>query len=309
MRATTRRLAGPAGSFMLVATAMIASAGAVQASPPNWVMDVVALPSAVAPGAIAGYSVTITNNGPSNISSLYLVTKTTDAAVYVDDSQGRNACTDAGVALKCAFGALNPLEHVTVVAAYTTSGSGSFDPVFEGNTTGQAFTDPKRSHGDALVDLDFAGTMLNADKNFGGAFNVTLGFVANNASLTGQNKQSTKVSNLPAATGATVLDGPGATGSCTNDPTKGLDCSKLIGEWSEVNVGTGGPYAAPIVVEISFKSGNPSAFVHVLDSGTQEIISRCPNNVYDGSVTPCFTWDGHNTATIYLLFNGTMRGF
>lgn len=312
MRANlTRRRATAAASFLLLATAMLASAPGVEASPPNWVMNVVALPASVAPGATAGYRVTITNNGPSNISSLYLVTKTTAATVYVDDSgDGRNACTDAGVALSCSFGALNALEHVTITVAYTTTGSTSFDPGFEGNTTGQAYTDPKRSHGDTLIDSTFAGTTLNGDKNFGGAFNITFGgVVSNNASLTGQNKQSTKVSNLPAATGATVLDGPTVTGSCTDDLLNGIDCSKLFGEWSQVNVGNGGQYAAPILIQISYKSGTPTAFLHVVGS-TQERIGQCAGNIAptSDSQLPCFTWDGKNTASIYTLFNGLIKG-
>jgi hypothetical protein len=302
-------MAGATASFVLLGSLMLAAAGGAQALPPKWVMDVVALPGSVAPGATAGYSVTITNNGPSNISSLYLVTKTTAATTYVDDSAGRNACTDAGVALSCAFGALNPLESVTVIVAYTTTGSGSFDPVFEGNTTGQAFTDPKRSHGDVLTDLDFTGTALNGDKNFGGSFNVTFGgLVSNNASLTGQNKQSTKVANLPAAAGATVLDGPNATGTC--DSSSPVDCSKLFGEWSDVNVGTGGPFSQPIVISISYKSGTPTSFLHVFDDGSQQAVGQCAGNVAPTSTSqlPCFTWDGHNTATIYTLYNGSWRG-
>jgi uncharacterized protein DUF11 len=312
MRANlTRRLAGTAASSVLLAAAILASATGAQASPPNWVMDVVALPTSVAPGATAGFSVTITNNGPSNISSLYLVTKTTAPTLFVDDSNGRNACTDAGVPLNCAFGALNPLESVTVIVAFTSTGTGSYDPGFEGNTTGQAFTDPKRSHGDVLIDTDFTGTTLNGDKNFGGAFNITFGgLVSNNANLTGQNKQSTNVSNLPAAAGATVLDGSTATGSCTTDLGAGIDCSKLFGEWSDVSVGNGGPYPAPIIIQISFKSGTPNAFLHVFDGGGQQLVSQCAGNVAptDVSQLPCFTWDGHNTATIYTLTNGSWKG-
>jgi hypothetical protein len=312
MRATfSRRLAGAAVSAGLLVTALLASATGVQASPPNWVMDVTALPASVAPGATAGYSVTITNNGPSNIAALYLVTKTTAPAVYVDDSgDGRNACTDAGAELKCSFGALTAGQHVTIIAAYASTGSGSFDPVFEGNATGQSFTDPKRSHGDTLVDLDFKGTALLADKNFGGKFNLDAnGEVSNNASLTGQNKQSTKVSNLPAAIGATVLDGSTATGTCTTDVGAGIDCSKLFGEWSEVTVGNGGPYTSAIVIQITFKAGTPTGFLHA-SSGGQELVSQCSGNVAPALATqlPCFTWDGRNTASIYTLRNGSWKG-
>lgn len=312
MRANlTRRRAAMATSFVLLTTAMLASAVGVQASPPSWVMDVIALPGSVAPGATAGYSVTITNNGPSNISSLYLVTKSTAPTLYVDDSDGRDGCTGEGVALSCNFGALNALEHVTVIVAYTSTGTGSFDPVFEGNTTGQAFKDPKRSHGDVLIDLDFAGTTLNADKNFGGLFNIDFnGTVSNNASLTGQNKQSTKVSGLPAHTGATVLDGPNVSATCTNDASQSIDCSTLFGEWSDVNVGSGGPFAPAIIIQITYKSGTPTAFLHVTGTAEQRI-GQCSGNVAPtaDAQLPCFTWDASaNTASIYTAFNGLIKG-
>lgn len=309
MRATlTRRIAGVAGSLVLFGTLMLAGAGGVLASPPNWVMDVTALPSTVAPGSNAGFSVTITNNGPSNISSLYLVTKTTASPVYVDDSLGRDGCSAQNSGpLKCTFGALNNGEHVTVIVAYVAPGSGSsFDPGFEGNTTGQAFTDPQRSHGDALIDLDFTGTNLRADKNFGGKFSVAPGeSVSDSAQLTGNNRQATGVSNLPAAVGATVLDGPDVTANCVTDST--IDCSKTFGEWSEVHVGNGGPYTSPILVQITFKTGTPTAFVHVFDGGTsQERVGPCPTTGFDG-VHTCFTWSG-STATIVTLYNGSYKG-
>lgn len=312
MRARSiRRLAGVTTTAVLLGSTMLATAGGVQAAPPRWVMDVTALPGAVPSGATAGYTVTITNTGPSNISQLYLVTKTTAATTYVDDSgDGRDACTPEGVALRCVFGALNALDHVTITVAYTASGSGSFDPGFEGNTSGSTYTDPKRSHGDTLVDLDFAGTTLNNDKNFGGKFNIADGgSVGNNGTLTGQNKQATKVLNIPAATPATVLDGSTATGSCTSDASLGIDCTKLFGEWSEVTVGDGGPYAEYIVIQISFKSGTPSGFLHSYANG-QEKASGCADNVAPTSTSqlPCFTWDGHTTASIYTLNNGSWRG-
>jgi hypothetical protein len=266
-------------------------------------MDVVALPGSVAPGATAGYSVTITNNGPSNISSLYLVTKTTANTLYVDDTEGRNGCLDAGVPLNCSFGALNPGEHVTVIVAFASTGTGSYDPVFEGNTTGQAFTDPKRSHGDVLVDLDFTGTTLNANKNFGGAFNA--GSVSNSHALTGTNKQATTVADLPTAIGATVEDGPDTKGNCTTDLGAGIDCSKLFGEWSVVNVGTGGPFTPAITIQITYKNGTPTAFVHSTGSG-QELVKTCAQT---GGALPCFTWDAAtNTATITTRYNGSWKG-
>jgi hypothetical protein len=294
---------------MLIGATFLSMAGVAVASPPRWLMDVTALPVAASPGSNAGYTVTITNQGPSNISQLFLVTKTTAAPVYVDDSGlGRNACSDAGVQLTCNFGALNAGDHVTITVAYIATGNGTFDPGFEGNSNGATYTDPKRSHGDTLIDLDFAGTSLNANSNFRGSFNINAdGSVSNNGTLNGSNKQSTAVGHLPPHTAVTVLDGPNLPFTCT--PAPGIDCSGLFGEWSEIHVGTGGPFAAPIVVQISFKSGTPTSFYHRFDNGDQQIIPSCPNNAAPSiSAVPCFTWDGHNTASIYTLFNGIMRG-
>ena len=64
-------------------------AGVASASPPNWTMTVTKLPGTVSPGATAGYQVVITNNGPSNISQLYLVRTTSlRTARLPDDDAG-----------------------------------------------------------------------------------------------------------------------------------------------------------------------------------------------------------------------------
>ena len=76
-RARATRLAAVA-SAAVVATMMFA--GVASAAPPNWTMTVTKLPDTVSPGAPAGYQVVITNNGPSNISQLYLVSKVGDSA-------------------------------------------------------------------------------------------------------------------------------------------------------------------------------------------------------------------------------------
>jgi hypothetical protein len=297
---------------MLIGTMLLSAAGSVSASPPKWLMNIVTLPSSVSPGSSAGYRVTVTNSGPSNISSLYLVDDQTAIPSYlVTSRQGTCGATNPpGAALFCAFGALNSGDSVTITVAYVTPTSGSsFAIQFQANTTGVTFTDVKnRSHGDLLTES--ASTALSSNKDFGGAFNVTFGgFVSNSASLTGQNKQSTKVSNVPAATPATVLDGPNVTGTCSNDSSKGIDCSKLFGEWSEVNVGNGGQYSPAIVIQITYKSGTPNAFLHVFQ-GTQELIGQCAGNVAPtaDAQLPCFTWDGNNTASIYTLFNGLIKG-
>lgn len=314
MRATlTRRVAGTAASFVLLATAILASAAGVQAAPPNWVMTVSTLPGTVSVGATAGYQVTILNNGPSNISALYLTTKIGDqygvAPVYVDDGvPGTGPCSDANQILKCSFGALNDDQSVTIIVAYTATGSGAFDPGFQANTSGKTYSDPKRSHGDTLEpSAPYAGTALRSDKNFDGTYTLASGlFVATNAQLTGNNRQSTKLPDLPANAAATVEDGPNATPITDCVTTADIDCSQLIGEWSNVHLNDG-TFASPITIQISFKNATPTAFVHIKDDKTQEPVGQCPNNTFDGTVVPCFTWSG-NTATIYTKSNGSWKG-
>jgi len=315
MRARSiRRLAGITATAALLGSAMLATAGGVQAAPPNWVMTVTPLPATATAGAPAGYRVTIVNNGPSNISALYLTTKIGDengvGPIYVNDGvDGPGPCTEAGATtpLKCSFGALGDDQSVTITVAYTATGFSSFNPGFQGNTSGKTYTDPKRSHGDTLEDANFAGTGLRSDKNFDGRFNLQAGSsVATNAQLTGNNKQATKLPSVPANNDAFVEDGPGAAPIKACVTTDTIDCAKLIGEWSNVHLGSGS-FATPITIEITFKSVTPTAFVHIKDDGSQERVGQCPNNAYDGSVVPCFTWSG-NVATIYTLNNGSWRG-
>jgi len=91
-RARATRLAAVV-SAVVVATTMFA--GVASAAPPNWTMTVTKLPDTASPGATAGYQVVITNNGPSNISQLYLVDKVGDSITvptsYVTTTQG--TCT------------------------------------------------------------------------------------------------------------------------------------------------------------------------------------------------------------------------
>jgi hypothetical protein len=303
---------------MLLGATLLSTGGIAVAAPPHWVMDVVPLPDAVTPGADAGYQVTITNNGPSNVSALYLVAKASTLPVpvypvYVNDTGpfGRDACTEPGAALNCSFGALVAGDHVTVIVGYATSGTGSFDPGFEANTTGVAFTDPKRSHGDVLVDLDFTGTVLNGNKNFGGGFN---GSVGNSDKLNGQNKQSEKITHLPGGIGATVQDGTDTTGTCTPVPGV-LDCRSFAGEWTLLNVNNGALFGPPgyFILQVHFWSGTPTVFVHSASAlYDQEVIQLCTASDFDsagGLITPCFTWDASTSiATIYLFHNSPVRG-
>lgn len=293
-----------------MATAM--SAGVVTAAPPNWDMTVTPLPDSVTPGAAAGFEVTVTNNGPSNISALYLNDSLTDITpVYLSSPDRPGACgetdTVASGPLFCSFGALVDDESVTIIVAYDTDGyTGSFPIEFQANTTGATFSDgPKRkSHGDTLAKT--VSTALSTNKNYAGLFSTAGGnAISNDSNLTGNNKQSTALLGLPPGVQATVEDGTGTTGSCTSTAT--FNCNQTFGEWSVVTVGEGESFTTPFLVLIKYKTGVPTLFVHSFGTPVQqEIIGLCPAS---GPVPPCFTWDAATTtATIYTLHNGSYKG-
>ena len=324
IRSPRRRLVGAAAALMLLGATLLSTAGVAVASPPaGWSMHVTALPDGVTPGADAGYEVTISNAGPSNISQLYLVNDAVHKGnpTYVG-APSKGSCTLPGVQLLCTFGALNAgtasaPNSVKVIVGFNTSGFASpFDPVLEATTGGVSFTDPKRSHGDVLVDSFFSGTTLFSDKNHGGGFSISTGSIISDfAKLNGNNKQNTGVAGLPLGTPATVQDGPDyKPWTCFDEPLKNIVCSQLSTEWSSVSAGDGGPYTTgAIVVQIQLTGGAPGWFLHVDKNGNQERINQCAGNVAptppDWAGVPCFTWDSSTkTASIYTFFNGPYRG-
>jgi Domain of unknown function DUF11 len=306
IRARVRRLAAVL-SAVVVATSMFA--GVASAAPPNWTMTVTKLPPTVSPGAAAGYQVTITNNGPSNISALYLVDEVNGnvnaPTVYVTTTQG--TCAPVGQPLDCSFGALTPVNSVTVIVAYTTPTSGSsFSVEFQGNTSGETFKDglKGRSHGDTLLpDPVVTTTALNSGKNFAGFFSTATGNGIFNTAIGGNNKQQAGLQNVPPGVIGTVLDGPDATGTCVSVPAEGINCSLNNGEWTEVTVGDG--TIGGFILIIKYKNTTtPTAFFHSFGAGQQENILACADP--QAPVAPCFTWDAAtNTATIYPLHNGS----
>jgi hypothetical protein len=274
-------------------------------------MEVTPLPNAVTPGNSAGFEVTVTNNGPSQIAALYLNDNKGETPAYLASPDVVGACgpTDPPSGpLFCSFGALVAGDSVTIIVAYTTPTSGSsYAITFQANTTGATFSDGKgRSHGDTLT-LPVS-TALSNNKNFAGVFSTADGTgVANNANLTGNNKQATELQGLPAGVPATVFDGPTATGSCTPEP--GINCALLEGEWSEVNV-AGGDATDGFFIIMKFKNVNePSMIFHSFGPpADQERIDPCADP--ENPVAPCFVWDDvAETATIFTLHNGSyIRG-
>jgi hypothetical protein len=304
-----------AGSFV------VASVGAASASPPNWKMTVTDLPGLVHNGNDAGYRVTINNVGPSNISTLFLVTQTQDSPSYVS-APTQGTCSAAGSGpLSCDFGALTAGSSVTVTVAYTTPATGtSYDPVFQANSNGVTFSDQKKtSHGDTLQDPNETPTALTTSKNFAGGFSVDGSPVTDDTALSKTNLQSTSLVPPQPAVIATVEDGL-ADGSfaCTG-------CSgTLLGEWSRLNVnndqnfgtnlikvsvliyGKSLPKSVDLTSQASLDQVN---LVHVLKDGSVVTMStRCP---VSGPTLNCVTATAQGSnllITGYTDQNGGVRG-
>jgi len=296
----------------------LAAAGGAAASPPRWSMTEVNLPSVVHNGSSAGYRVTIANAGPSNISTLYLVTKTTAAPVYVAPDPTHGTCTQALAGpLKCSFGAVNAGDSVTVTVAYQTPTSGtSFDPVFQGNSNGATFSDSRgTSHGDTLQTGTPQPTTLTSSKDFGGGFDIDAGAVSTDPLLSKKNIQATSVTPPVPAVVAAVEDNPAGTTDCPG-------CGSLLGEWAEVTVGDGQPFQGsplfPISMTIYGKSvplklSDPTVLakigmVHVHDGIVDTLNTPCPAS---GPILNCVTATvvaGNLVITGWVDENGRVRG-
>jgi len=290
-----------AGSFVFAATAP------ASASPPRWSMTVTNLPSTVGTGSAMGYRVTISNAGPSNISQLFLVTKTQQSPAYVVTSQGTCAAPGAGP-LACTFGALNARKSLTVVVAYAapfTDTADAGDPVFQANSNGLTFSDGGSSHGDTLTDPHEKGTLTSSSHDFAGGFALTNAGVGTDDHLGDSNKQATSVTPPAADLVVTAEDGPSVSFACKNI------CTKAFGQWSRINVGNGQTFGTFFPVTLLVRASDAPSLsqiklAHVLDNGTTVQLNQCTSVLQNCIVvTPV----GANVKiTAYVDQNGGIRG-
>jgi hypothetical protein len=216
----------------------------VLAKPPNWVIvpdgdadanDVTELPAKVAAGAIAGYSVTIKNNGPSNISKLFVFTPDgTPDPVFAEPSQGK--CTNPDGTLFCSLGALRKGKTATIVAAFPTpdDGSSEFSVEFIFNTSGVGSGGGDNSHGDELRAT--GTTELTDDADFAGGFSIVAGGSAETQGINSEdgNLVSTKLTS-PAGVKNLILT-VADEGGISDDP----DCEDCVDlPTSEMHLGNG----------------------------------------------------------------------
>jgi hypothetical protein len=283
MSRATRTLASLGLGLSLTFSLLLIPTVALAATP-NWSGSVTATPPAVPAGGVAGYEVSITNNGPSNISKLYLFTEPgAPNPVYVSDAR----CNDSGP-LYCSFGALRKKRSITVTVAFPTPAESpsDFEVTFVWNTSGLGSGGGDNSHGDALV---LTGTTAVSDdlQDFAGGFLVPGGstLVANDQDIGAANPQAASLFAPRTGIGATV--GDGAPGIC---PT-GFEC---FGEATNLVVGNGstqyGMFRVVMTIDGSIipPGVTPANFgvLHVLDNGTvDEITTICPSSGTPSS--PC----------------------
>jgi Domain of unknown function DUF11 len=304
----------------LLTTALTASmligVGAATAAPPQWVMTVDRLPATVSPGADAGYRVTITNNGPSNIASLFLVSDQTVAPSYISaPSQG--TCNATGL-LSCAFGALGAKQSVVVTVAYKTPGAGNaFGVTFQANTTGATFSDTKgRSHGDTLfADPKVTSTALSASPDFAGGFAVSATSYANVQAVDRRNPQATSIEAFQSLIPVMIRDGITSGVACTIGA-----CSGAFGQWSALSVAEGAPFGSPFKVTLLLWGGavpggtsaNEIFVLHTPDVGPTYVIDQaCSPATGTPANAECLTATkvGSNyRIEVWLFQNGSIRG-
>lgn len=316
MRAISmRRLAGTAGALLLIGTTVLTSAGAALAAVPNATATSEALPAQFSAGNNAGFRGRYEFQDGSTLARLYLRIDVTgaDSNIYLSVTRnGRAVACARAIPVECSFKGVRFGEVVIATAAFApTAGATQVAATYRWSTTGQTGSDSGgTSHGDTWPNpLVTEVASLSTDPDYGGGFNAASnGAVGNLQVVSSSNPQATRLAGLPAGVRATVLDGAGATGSCTTNAD--VDCTALIGEWSEVTVGDGQSFGTAFTIVITFDAGTPRGFVHsYLDENgdlQQELVGPCAKK---SPTYPCFTWSARtNEATIYTYHNGSWRG-
>lgn len=208
-------------------------------TPSGWDINADRLPTTVKAGNDAGYAVTITNVGPSNINNVTasIVTLDDEGAepTYFADfarNQGDpSSCTEDGP-LVCSLGTLTPDTVITFTVAYNVPAgtTGSFDLSLRLRAGTGDVPGKNQSRGDAFEKPVKTG--INNDQNFDGGFAVDDFSYATGGSLGRNNKQTSQVDITDDAITVNIQDGiPDNQVTCEIDA-----CAHLIGDWASLTV-------------------------------------------------------------------------
>jgi len=282
------------------------------AATPGWdASTATAIVDPVGPGKDAGYNIHIVNNGPGNISTLYLVSDSAATPSFASDSR----CSTTG-RLTCFFGALNVGGVIDLQVAYTVGGTGTFSVNFMLNTNGVAPDKNHNSRGDAH-NMPTTVQVTTGGGNFDAGWNVGDDTFSTDQGVGKNNVQATKLQSGPNLTAVTIQDGI-TSFACQTGVSQ---CSRLVGEWSKLTVGNGtvGPFKVTLLIYGKSLQGNPSAsdlyLVHTNDNGTTNVITQQCTFDGSGNVTnaDCLAGvptkvNGNYQIVAWLGHNGAVRG-
>lgn len=231
--------------------------GLVAAKPPGWAINAVATPPKVLNESDAGWVVTVSNGGKSNISAVYLVTNIPDddplgvpsfvsGATWTGQTGPSDPCSDAGAGpLLCSFGNIVAGGSVTFTVAFPAPATGStWSFKFLGFGNGNTPSDEgNTSHGDFVEGQ--ASVDLTTDKNFAGTFSTDGLPIANGDALGPKNIQFSSLDAPASNIGVSLEDGlPDNTFGCNNL----AQCAHRFGEWTRLYVANGATFADGIRV-------------------------------------------------------------
>ena len=284
----------------------------VSAATPGWESSTVdPILGQVGPSKDAAFEITINNDGPGNIASLFMTADLAAAPTYTSDAR----CDISGK-LWCSFGALNVGERIDLIIAYQApSTTGAFDVTFLLKANGATTSDKgKNSRGDDH-ELPASVTVTTGGGDFDAGYNVNDDTYSTNQSVGRRNIQATKLEEAPDLVPVTIEDGVESY-PCQDSLAA---CSQLIGEWSVLNVndGVGGPIKVTLLIWGNAINGNPDPtalfLVHTHDDFTSHVVSQACTFTDGVVVNPdCIesaTKVGKNYQIVaWLDHNGAIRG-
>ncbi|HEX5239931.1 MAG TPA: hypothetical protein VFW20_02935 [Candidatus Limnocylindrales bacterium] len=282
---------GTVGASAMLAL-MLLGVGGATASTPLWTSTASSVPGSVSPGNYAFYHVTVTNNGTSNISQLFLADNVSFAAFSASPSAG--SCVLSPV-LSCTLGALNAGKSDTIDVVYKTPASGtSFDIDFQFNTSGSTFSDQKHgkkptSHGDNLDTP--VSTVLDSSVDFAGGYVV---FGGTSFSTATGDVQTTTVNAPGTGIPVTVTETSGGSSQCGS----GTPAGQLV----TLNVNGGAKFSSDFLTTITIEASSlpdelelaDVSLCHQYDDGTSALLPVCPTDAAPAGQSACFypKWSG-----------------
>jgi hypothetical protein len=303
-------------------TFSVFASAALAGTPAGWSASAVASPAKVSANDTAGFKVTFTNSGPSNISKLFLVAS---AAGFVEASPSQGQCNPTGP-LWCSLGAVNAGTTVNVTVVYAT-GTANKSVDFEFNTTGVAADKNNKSHGDALKVVPTTTALVStSNRDFAGRFIGTNGnqTVLDDPKLTNKNQHSTQVNAPEDFIPVTVEERLAGAFECPST-VEGFDPSSCFGQWSVVNVNNGSVYTQGFTILVGLSHFEiPQGvdetnlnFVHLNDDGTFDRLIDQDCDFSNGSGNPptnmpckVVTPSGNDLlGLLWVIENGPYRGY